>query len=443
MDYPDNHSATSSATAAGARRWGQPFWIALAVLLLLQLGIAVVLCMVREGQEFSNDAQDYHQYLRDPHILLADLRTSGMGGAYFASPLLPYLIYVPYHFFSALGIPEEYRLFLGLRLVVISWAALGIILSWRVFQQTWQIRSTLRDHWFSLLLVCLPLTIIAPAVLSQDDSVCLGWAGIGLYCWHRWGVSALLIVVSLGVWFAKPFLLFMFPAIWMSYPQWRTTTVVLCGAVTASLLGFFYWRDGNLTILTYTENGSNAATLYSVGWLLQPNFDLGKWNAHAHLVKSLSTPIFLSTMSIWCLSSWRKPYALPAAVVGTYFVFFSSQTMLMPEYEFWFLPWMLWLMWWCIRHERWSLLAFCWLHSTISYAYKLLYACDGIHFFKMTRSPLENYYSEHFDFDLRWPMSVLAIAATVCRIAIVVCIWKMRDQIKVETAPAQQAQIST
>jgi hypothetical protein len=428
MDQSDHQAKLGSAPSPASSLLNRTFWIALCVLLLLQLGIAVALCYQKQGQEFANDASDYHKYLQNPAVLLTDTRASGLGGGILGAPLLPYLIYLPYKAVTALGIPEEYRQFLGLRLVMIGWATLGFILTWKVLQRTWNIQPTARDQWLALLILGMPLNLIAPAVMTQDDCVCFGWAGVCFYCWQRWGVGVLVICLAAGVWMVKPFLLFMFPAIWMSYPAWRTRTVVICGAVTASLLGFYFWRDGNLAILKYAENGSNSATLYSVGWLLQPNFSLAGWHEHGPFVKLLSTPILLVTMTIWCLRSWSKPYSLPAAAVGTYYVFFLSQTIVMPEYDLWFLPWTMWIMWQSARNRQWLLFALCWLHSSIEYLYKFLYACDGVHFQKDKNSPLESFYQEHFGYDLRWALSAAAIAATLCRLGIIVSLWRQRDK---------------
>lgn len=195
MNSVDKQTSSGREIPPPSRRLNQPFWIAFAVLLCVQIGIAVGLCFLTGGREFANDASDYHLYLQNPHILLTDFSSTRIGGGFVASPFLPYSIYLPYQVFSWLGIPAEYQQFLGMRLVVISWVARGMILSWRVLQQTWNIQPTVKDRLFTLLILCMPLTIIASAVMTQDDGICFAWASLGLYCWHRWGVRALLIVM--------------------------------------------------------------------------------------------------------------------------------------------------------------------------------------------------------------------------------------------------------
>jgi hypothetical protein len=175
-------------------------------------------------------------------------------------------------------------------------------------------------------------------------------------------------------------------------------------------------------------NGSLSPTMYSIGWLLQET-DLSKWQSYGELTRRLSTPILLVTLSVWCLSSWYKAHPLPSAMVGTYTVFFLSLTAVMPEYDLWFLPWTIWVMWGAAKQKNWSLFAMCWLHSFLAYAYKFFYACDSIHFSKSFRSPLEDYYNQHFNYDLKWVFISIAFAATICRIGIVYSLWKNQNSI--------------
>lgn len=415
------------------------FW-ALACLFLIQVVFAVGLDLYRESSEFSNDVRDYHRYVSDPQILWRDFRTTGIGGGFLSSPLLPYLVYGPWKIVSSVGFAEQRQLFLGLRLTMIFWFTVGLYFTWKTLGSVLEIKPERLGRWLAWLIVLMPLNFIAPAVMAQDDCVCFGWGGFAFYCWRRWGIGAFVCCIVAGVWMVKPFLLFIFPAIWMAYPAWRVKIVAIAGLTAGSLLGFFYWRDGSIEFFKFAMNGSLSPTLYSIAWLWPQPIDFSQWNEFGATTRAISTPCFIVTMLVWCLSSWRKPYPMQSAIVGTYAVFFLTLTAVMPEYELWFLPWLMLVMWLAVQARNWSLFAACWLHSTINYAYKFFYACDKTHFRKSYPSPFEEFYEEYFNYDLRWVFITLAIAATICRLAIVYYLWRDRFGGANQALPAIDAQ---
>ncbi len=188
----------------------------------------------------------------------------------------------------------------------------------------------------------------------------------------------------------------------MSRISFRAKLVPMLVAILAllSLVGFFYLRQGTLQQLNHTVEPYMAASAYSMWWLWldQPTMDtknLVLWTSQAWAPK-----FTLAWFVIWTGSAWFRHWQLPQAIVGMYTLLFVTIIGMMPEYEWWYFPWVIVLAWGAWQQGQRRMFTSLVLHNVLGYAYKILYACDSQHFLRHAPSPLSSLYDRYVGVDL-------------------------------------------
>jgi hypothetical protein len=374
-----------------------------------------ILQVLLPNKEIANDVTEYEIYLKDSTILLRKIEDPKIYGGRVAAPLMPLCLVVPVKVFLGLNLSQT----VSLRLTMILWESLGLLLTWRVAFAIWGAPRSAKKWCVPISITLLPLTWLSGAILTQDDCIAAGLSGCVLYVWWRKGWGEAAIAAGLGMFMAKPFFLLYFASIWMSRLNFRIQLVAMLVAIIAllSLLGFFYIRQGTLQQLNHIVPPYMAASAYSMWWLWldQPTLEINKlvlWTSHAWSLR-----FTLLWFIVWTGSAWFRRWQLPQAIVGIYTLMFVTMVGMMPEYEWWYFPWVMVLAWGAWQQGRWRLFSALVLHNCFGYAYKILYACDSQHFLRHAPSPLSTLYDRYVGVNLWWPLQCL------CVLHLLNCVW--------------------
>ncbi|MGC4006059.1 MAG: hypothetical protein QM811_24250 [Pirellulales bacterium] len=395
-------------------------WLAIA-LSVWQLVLIGGLNWGLAGREIGSDVNEYRFYVREPWLLFQPTGSKPLYGGRVAAPALPLLIAAPYHVFSMLGCPA----FVAFRMTLCGYVALGVWLTWRTIFQTAPPESK-AEKWLAVGITFMPLTWIASAVLSQDDCVTLAWSALCFWLWRMSGPVACQRAALVGMFVAKPFYIVLAAALWIAYPKLRRRFGISTAVAVGVFAAFFFVRDGRFTPAAHDVDGFASATWCVVLWLWNGGIGAQDPDVFAGLVKPLSIQLTLWGMSLYGLALlWRKP-SLTAAVVGLYTVFFTFHLGMMPEYEFWYFPWVVWTLWLCAERKRRLLFAAVGLHNVLGYVYKVLYVCDEYNIPRIDVKPLRALYTKYVDWDLRWPMLFVAAGTIAAGAVTVIELWRGR-----------------
>lgn len=417
-------------TAWLAQRWtvGLTF-----VALALQIGLALLLNHLRQGQEFANDVAEYRDYIEHPFILVEPLPPGKkLIGGRVAAPLLPLLL-VPIHMpLKWLGAND----LLAFRGTMIFWNTLGLgITLWEIFRR-WGTPRTKRESWLALGVVCSPLTWMPSAVLAQDDTVAAFWCALCFVCWSRWGVWGCWVAAALGLYTAKPFLVVYFAALWMAYSAQRKSLVAGSILALGGLLGFMYWRDGELRLLRHSVQTYMNGSLYSLDWLIKGDATLEAAQLHRTWAKQIAFWPTVIALGGYALSAWGRLFTFPSAIVGLYCVMFSVMVGMMPEYELWLWSWSILLIWLAIQRGLWLLGGLLYVHSILGYAYKFFYSCDSKNFFVLEPKPTAIWYDREIGWDLWWVMASLSVLLFINTLWLAILLWRKYPRLCDEGLPS-------
>lgn len=407
----DSRKSMTRQTAASVRpdKAGTTRWWCLAIGLLCaaQIGISLSLWRVTRGREFSSDVAEYDLYLADPNLLFRSQHEQPTVGGKVAAPFLPWMLALPYRVVSAVAPP-----FLALRGTMIFWSALGAGIGWWVALRHSGPPYSRLERGALILLALLPVGWIASAVLTQDDAIAAGWSGLCVLLWRRFGAWGGFVAAALAMWFAKPFFVLYFLALWIAYPRERVRLTLAGTAWVALLLGFIWWRDGSFTSLRHTVHPYMGGNLYAIWWIFSGDYTPEAVRAFRGSARGVGSVLTILVLGGWAYSGWKKPRSFPTALVGAYSLFFAVFVGMMPEYEYWYFAWVILVLWAAVKRGDWLTAAIGWSHSAFGYAYKVLYACDGRTFHKAAPSPLQAWYERNLNYDLR-PLLLLTAAMTV------------------------------
>lgn len=401
---------------------GRSWAIGLTLLaLLLQVAVAVLLNALLQGKEDpASDIREYRQYVENPTILLSPPPGTKMIGGWIAAPLLPLSLAPLYHSLQWLGCGE----FLAFRGTMIFWLTLGFGLTIGEVFRRWGAPRSKREMLLALAITCSPLTWLPSAVLAQDECVAAFWCGLCFVGWSRRGVWGCWSVAVLAVFVAKPFFLVYFAALWMAYPAQRKPLVVASSLVLLGLLGFLYWRDGQLRFLVQSVQSYMNGSLYSLAWLFDGTVTKAASEEHRLWARDVSKWPTALAMAGYILLAWRSRFTLPSAIVGIYCVMFSFLVGMMPEYELWFWSWAILLTWIACRRGEWLLGGLLYFHSLLGYAYKILYSCDSKNYFMLKLKPTAIWYDRYIGINLWWVMVLLSIALFLNTLWLAILLWR-------------------
>jgi hypothetical protein len=420
---------SETTTAGASRRWA----IGLTLLALaLQVGLALLLNALRQGQEFASDVKEYRHYVEQPTILLNPPPGTELTGGWVAAPLLPLFLASIFQPLKWLGCGD----FLAFRGTMIFWMTLGFGLTVGEIFRHWGAPRTKREVWLALAITVSPLTWLPSAVLAQDESVAAFWCGLCFVCWSRWGVWGCWTAAALGVFAAKPFFVVYFAALWMAHPAPRKSLVVASSLVFLGLLGFMYLRDGELRFLEHSVQSFMSGSLYSLAWLFDGTVTFAAADHHRSKANQLSTWPTMLVMAGYTLLALRVRFTLPSALVGLYCVMFTFLVGMMPEYELWFWSWSILLIWIACQRGEWLLGSLLYLHSLLGYGYKILYSCDSKNFYVTEHKPTAIWYDRNIGINLWWVMVLLSIALLLNTLWLAILLWRKYPRLCQEKNPA-------
>lgn len=411
VQQSEEHANTTS------RRWA----IGLTLLaLVLQIAVALLLNTLLRGNEIGSDVAEYRLYVENPTILLNPPPGITLIGGWIAAPLLPLFLVSIYQPLQWLGANE----FLAFRGTMIFWNTLGFGLTVAEILRRWGQPRTARDAWLAIAITCSPLTWLPSAVLAQDETLAGFWCALCFVCWSRAGVWGCWIAAAVGIFAAKPFFVVYFAALWMAYPAQRLRLSFASSGVVGLLIGFFFLRDVELLLLTFSVQSYMSGSLYSIAWLVDSIQTDAAPQQHRQWAKAISTWPTLLAMATYTLLALGVRFTLPSALVGLYCVMFTLLVGMMPEYELWFWSWSLLLIWVACRDGEWLLGSLLYLHSLLGYGYKVLYSCDSKNFCSMQLKPTAVWYDRHIGLDLWWVMMLLSMALVLNTLALAILLWR-------------------
>lgn len=368
-----------------------------------QVGWVLAINWLMRGREFGSDAPAFDAYVNDPLMLLTARHRSFLGGGV-AAPLMPLELAGVYAAFEQFA-----SKFVAMRLtmVVHSIAAMAITF-WIAFRMLGPPRG-LRDYMVAILIALVPASWVGDAILSQDDAIAALWSALSLAaCVYGTPVAAT-VVTGLGVFFAKPFLAITFLAIWLVSRGRRRQVALVAGGFVLAYLGLMLWRDGGqLPTKTYIVGPYMGPSPYGIIWMI-----FGRFNTW--LVRDIANVITFTAMALTAIIALRRKTSLVSTSVALYSVFFSSFYGIMPEYEFWCLPFVLLLLWTCRRTAAWGVFWLAWLHSFFGYAYKVVYGLNP-NFPETDKPGLKAWYLEHIGIDVHGLQIALAVATVICSV---------------------------
>jgi hypothetical protein len=402
---------------ASIRRW---WTIPVVLLLVFQLLVIFALFQIRNGKEFSSDLEDYSQYVEKPLMLFRSMENQKTAGGLYASPFLPLMLYGPNTVFRIV-----FDQFVAFRLTMLSWLLLGFGLAWHAALKTFGVPANRKEILAMIAIVFTPVLWLGASVLSQDDCVAAGWSGICLWAWQRRGPWAAVAVLFVAIWTAKIFFAVGLLGFWIVYPKMRVRLVVLGIGIAAMAIAFVFWRDGstkfvNAPVLPYM--GGSLYALYFIFFL-----DSSRESAHYYtgFFRTFALIPTIAGLGTWALMGLRRQVSLPAAIVGAYSIFFAFFAAMMPEYEYWYIAWVILIMWASAKRNDWLTFAVCWAHSFFGYIYKISYSSDSTLFYKGGNgSILQEVFRRHLNFDLKWVLVFSATATVASALLLTVRLWR-------------------
>jgi hypothetical protein len=399
-----SHIALSNSDLARTKWW----WALFLIVLIFQVAIALALWKTKNGMEFSSDMHTYQDYVQQPGMLFHSMEHQDTTGGGYAPPVLPLMLYIPHFVFSQFG--DD---FLAFRFTMIAWVMLGLGLALDVALKDFGVPENRKQALGAILLVLLPVVWMAPAVLSQDDSVAAGWSGICVWAWRRWGVWGCVITALLAFWIAKVFFILALLGLWMSYPKLRTKLVVIGIAFLALVAGLVMLRDGSFEYVSKGTPPYMGGTVYAIYYILFLDSSKATQTSFGTAARNISFLPTVIGLGSWALLGMRKTLSLPVAIVGTYSLFFVTFCGMMPEFELWYFAWVLLILWSVMKNGDRLTFAVGWMHSFWGYFYKICYSSDRFIFYKgSNKSALQDFFQTNFDFDLKG-LLVFTASATV------------------------------
>lgn len=398
---PPTVPATSDPIEPSPQAWRRKWLIVLAFLVVWQLLWLALAYFASRGKEFGGDVGTYRTYINDPTVLLSERHKSAFGGG-IAAPLLPLELAAWVSFFK-LALPE----FLALRLTMVVHVTIGMAIGlWFAFRDYGAPRG--RSSWLiAILLATIPVGWVGGAIMTQDDSVSAAWAGIALWACVAAGPIAGTLATGAGMFFAKPFLAVTIGGIWIGYPKARRA-VTVCGVSLGLLfLAFLWWRDGNFELLKqFIVRPFMGASPYGIWWMLFGEFS-------ERPVRNLATFLTAASIAAFAAVAVRRRLSVWSAVVGLYCLFFTFFYGVMPEYEMWYLPFLLVVLWQCAQRGQWGTFACGWLHSFFGFGYKVAYGFNP-RFANSGKPGIKTWYLEHIGWDVQGFQIALALATIAC-----------------------------
>ncbi|MDX1963534.1 MAG: hypothetical protein SFX18_10295 [Pirellulales bacterium] len=396
------------------------WWLLVGSYLVGQAALAVILWKIVAGREFSHDTADYLKYLADPWMLLKPVSDHDTVGGRIASPLLPVVISPLIYAQRILGI----NTFLALRGTMIICATIGMGIGWGLALRDYGVPRGWRQSSLMWLLWALPVCWLATSLMSQDDAIAAAWSGLALWAWRRHGPIASLHVAGLGMFCAKPFLVLIFLPLWLATPGKRWTLFLYGTIWVASWVALIAWRDSGLASFGHSVHPTMSGNLCSIWWILAGYSTPQAAHDFRILAKQLGSYLTLIVLGGWTVAGLSRPVPVPRGVVITYCLFFVAFVGMMPEYELWYMPWLIYVLWEVARRGDYATCLVGWSHSAWGYAYKLLYACDHRIFNKALPSPLQTWYARTVDWDLRLPLVICAAATILSALWLAWRLWR-------------------
>ncbi len=120
----------------------------------------------------------------------------------------------------------------------------------------------------------------------------------------------------IGVFAAKPFFFFtLLPFGWPIRPSAKFFLAATI-AVLILLLGFMYWRDGEISFFSHKSvSTAMNGSLYSLAgrWMGTVTFDQARWHrGMAHKISKYPTILFMASYALLAL---RVRFTMPSAIV--------------------------------------------------------------------------------------------------------------------------------
>jgi hypothetical protein len=308
---------------------------------------------------------------------------------------------------------------------MLTWQLLGFGLAWHTALKIFGTPANRKQIFATISIAFMPVLWLGTAVLSQDDCVAAGWSGICLWAYRRWGPWPSVAVLFAAIWTAKIFFAVGLLGFWIAYPKMRMRLVLIGVTIVAMMAAFLLLRDGttnyaNVPVLPYM--GGSIYSLFFIFFVAPTTQNAEYYTSLIRTVALIPTTIGLGT---WALAGLKRRLSLPVAMVGTYSIFFAFFAAMMPEYEFWYIAWVILIMWSTVKSGDWLTFGICWSHSFWGYLYKITYSSDSTIFYKGSAgSILQGFFRQHFNFDLKWLLAFLASATVLSALWLTVRLYR-------------------
>ncbi len=400
--------------------WRRATVISVLALFAWQVTGLIVVYFLTGGKEFIDDASTYAAYIADPLMLLTERHRLIFGGSV-APPLLPLELKATYAPFASLGD------FLALRLTMILHITFALAVGFAAAFRHIEVPRSWREWAQVVTIAIVPVAWITSVVTVQDDTIAAAWGGACLAAFLCLGPLAGAVAAGFGMFFGKIFFALAFLALWTSTPGLRTRLAGIGAGFVLGLLAFLLWRDGGFAYSEYVYPPYVGASPYGIAWLIGGKFDL-------FAIRNLSAVVSTVAIALFTYVAARRRTSFVSAITALHSLFLVTYFGAMPEYYVWFLPFVVFTLWACLRQGLWGTFCIGWLTTFFAYGYKLLYGMNER--FQGTKETLKHWAANNIPFNIEWLLIAVGICAVLCTLFFAISVL-VRDPAKTVTEAPQ------